>query len=332
MKGNNIKKSKTDFTIFEKWLVGTAICFAIIGLIIFAISIYLFNYNEVYYTLQKINAEKFGNFGSFISGAVGTVWALVSVILFYMTLRLQRKELALQREELELTRNELEGQKVELAKANTFSAIQQFDSKFFQLIGLHNEIKNGINVENRNRTIFRMDKQVGLQFFQRLALLIAVHFYDFFKEESDKLGNEIYEQKLISLYQIAFHQYKSTLGHYFRNLFHIVRIVDENTLLDIKQKKDYIKILRAQLSQYEIVLLSYNGLASYGRQFFPLINRYELLKNIDFELLTAENEYSRIVNPEILIAKYEHLRLVYEEQKKFFENSSKENIRAGGLM
>ncbi len=317
----NTATAKTEFTLLEKLLVGIAISFALFGLLIFISTIFLFNHGEAYSSSNKINSDKFGDFGSFISGAVGALWTLVSVILFYITLRLQRKELALQREELELTRNELRGQKNELEKANVFSAIQQFDNKFFQLIGLQNEIRNGIYIDKTSNSFFNMENESGIQFFQTLSLLMSNLFYRTHKGDN-VFGKDPNEEKLIRIYKKAYHQYKAILGHYFRNLFHIVRIVDENQLLDENQKKDYLKILRAQLSQYELVLLAYNALTNYGEKFYPLINKYELLKNIDFELLTPANYTKKIISPEILTLRYEHLKPVYEEQKRMFENDN----------
>jgi hypothetical protein len=311
-------KKKSEYSTLEKWLIIFAIIFAILGVIIFIVTTILFNHNETYNINEKINSNKFGEFGSFVSGVVGAIWALVSVILFYITLRMQRKELGLQREELELTRNELKGQKIELERANSFSAIQQFDNKFFQMIGLHNEIRNEIFIDEVKNSYFNMENKSGVQFFQQLALMIAKRFY----ETKNIMGSELNEQKLNRVYQKAFHQYKAVLGHYFRNLFHIVRIVDENKLLNDNEKKDYIKILRSQLSQYELVLLSYNGIMPFGVKFYPLINKYELLKNIDFELWTPTNYHIKIVTPSILTSKYPHLIRVFEEQTRIF----KENI------
>lgn len=318
MKNNN--KQKIEFSGFEKFLVGVALIFGILGLIIFIISIFYFKHGETYNNL-KINDEKFGNFGSFISGAVGVLWSLVSVVLFYLTLRLQRKELGLQREELEMTREELKGQKDALEIANKFAALQQFDNKFFQLINLHQEIKNNIKIgAPTNYLDFAMDVTSGIEFFSKIATLISKNFLDTEEIKQHRYGLGFNEDKLIKLYSRAYHYYKSILGHYFRNLYLLVRIVHENSLLTDEQKKDYIKILRSQLSQYELVLLAYNGFSSNGNNFIQLIELYELIKNIDFELFTNAGTKPKIVNPVILTNKYSQLIEPYENQLKVFNS------------
>ena len=77
------------------------------------------------------------------------------------------------------------------------------------------------------------------------------------------------------------------LDHYFRNLYRIVKYVNESPLLsDIHERYQYTSIVRGQLSRYEILWLFYNGLSDYGKdKFKPLIEKYALLKNIRVELL-----------------------------------------------
>ena len=77
------------------------------------------------------------------------------------------------------------------------------------------------------------------------------------------------------------------LDHYFRNLYRIIKFVDESPLLlDIHERYQYTSIVRGQLSRYELLWLFYNGLSVYGNdKFKPLIEKYALLKNIRVELL-----------------------------------------------
>ncbi|WP_206669895.1 putative phage abortive infection protein [Paenibacillus luteus] len=92
------------------------------------------------------------------------------------------------------------------------------------------------------------------------------------------------------------------MAHYFRNLYHIVKIVDESEEIDEGDKYSYIQILRAQLSSYEIVLLAYNGLTEKGEKFKYYINTYFLLHNMD--------SADEVVEPNILKEQYPHLREV----------------------
>ncbi|MBA7551661.1 hypothetical protein ES705_44209 [subsurface metagenome] len=83
------------------------------------------------------------------------------------------------------------------------------------------------------------------------------------------------------------HQYQ--LGHFFRHIFQAVRYIDEQPrwLLSKEMKKDYIKTLRAQMSNYEQALFFINSLSKIGRRWEydndenkKLISDYNMVKNL----------------------------------------------------
>lgn len=82
------------------------------------------------------------------------------------------------------------------------------------------------------------------------------------------------------------------MGHYFRNLYHIVKFVDNS---DLENKKTYTNFVRAQLSSFELVLIFYNCLSDKGSEKFkPLVEEYSLLKNMNTDLVFNQkhlNEY-----------------------------------------
>lgn len=81
--------------------------------------------------------------------------------------------------------------------------------------------------------------------------------------------------------------YSTALGHYYRHIFQTVCFVDKQEDLNDKEKYDYVKMLRAQLSDYEQVLFYYNALSSMGYPWIqangnelPLVIKYRMIKNI----------------------------------------------------
>ncbi|WP_196892140.1 putative phage abortive infection protein [Aureivirga marina] len=74
------------------------------------------------------------------------------------------------------------------------------------------------------------------------------------------------------------------LSHYFRHLNQTIKFVDKNDLLSDIEKYEYIKLLRAQLSQPELEILLYNSLSSHGKSWneepFKFIEKYKLFKNL----------------------------------------------------
>ncbi|PKQ64101.1 hypothetical protein BZG01_15065 [Labilibaculum manganireducens] len=79
------------------------------------------------------------------------------------------------------------------------------------------------------------------------------------------------------------------LGHYFRHLYQAVNYIDSQSsfLFSKDEKYEYIKTLRAQMSNYEQALLFINSLTIMGRDWEYsnkdgkcLISEYNLIKNL----------------------------------------------------
>lgn len=57
---------------------------------------------------SKVKLPETGQVGDFIGGIVGSIWSFAGIILFYLALRLQRREFISQREELKQQKNEFQ--------------------------------------------------------------------------------------------------------------------------------------------------------------------------------------------------------------------------------
>lgn len=165
--------------------------------------------------------------------------------------------------------------------------------------------------------------QIGNERLQGIAYLTKLR-----EELSDALSCLNYRQDEISsknktmlkyivnqLYLDFFLPNVSSLGHYFRHLYHILKYVDESNIDDAKS---YIDILQAQLSNDELYLLSINGISNFGRKkMFPLMNKYSLLENYN-----AKND--------MLIVKL--LSIFYSNNKnKYLMTKKKKIIFIGGV-
>lgn len=210
---------------------------------------------------------------------------------------------------------------------------QNFSTNFFKLIDFHNRL-----VENINTTIINISTEdkpsKGREFFDDLAHRIANDYYcilwqnynspsgnlpisiDLLELAKDKRGKIL----LLTIYDYYFQIHQSDLGHYFRNLYHILRFAERYNI-NHKIKVDHIHILRAQLSNYEILLLSYNGLHQYGAKFHPLIEKYELLKNLNTEENLSPLRTKRIVDLEILTDGYPNFKKFRIEEGDFAQKT-----------
>ncbi|WGQ15037.1 putative phage abortive infection protein [Sphingobacterium faecium] len=95
-----------------------------------------------------------------------------------------------------------------------------------------------------------------------------------------------------------FSGHQSRLGHYYRHMFNLVKHVvkQSNELLSYAEKRRYLKVFRAQLSNHEIVILYYNWLGGYGKAWEDTdrlkrkryFTDYKLLHNLEKSLVMPD--------------------------------------------
>ncbi|TDN97822.1 putative phage abortive infection protein [Sunxiuqinia elliptica] len=248
-----------------------------IGIALFIIGITIFLWNDSHLDISSsIKSEKFGQFGDFIGGLIGSLWAFSGVILFYVALNEQRKDIKINREALKQQISEFELQRVELEETRKIfeqqhetQVYQRFENTFFQLLHNHNEIVNSLDlraIKSHKLT------NTGRDCFKSFYLNFSTELKDI--ETSNKR-----EAEVINSYIETYNKYEADLSHYFRNLYNIIKFIDNS---EIKNKKIYTNFVRAQLSNYELIFLFYNCLSKNGiDKFKPLVEKYSLLKNIN---------------------------------------------------
>ena len=300
----------------------------LIGFILLLLGIIIFIWKDSNFSMnEKIQSEKIAQFGDFVGGIVGSIWALAGVVLFYVALSEQRndfktnrkvlksqtKALKQQIKEFELQREELsETRKVFKTQSKTLKS-QQFESTFFNLVNLHHEIVSSIDLvsyENKPaNSIKEFSEQIGKS-GDRIITTGRDTFVKFRKglknqyknAKNDHEGKEEFEIVNIA-YNEYYQRHQSDLGHYFRNLYHIFKFIKTSK---IGNKLRYTSLVRAQLSNDELVMLFYNSISENGlEKFKPLIEEYHLLKNL---------------NPKTLINKDLHLK--YYKESAFKKNVS----------
>lgn len=218
-----------------------------------------------------------GTFGDMF----GTISALFTGLAFagiIYAILLQRKDLELQRHELSLTREELEGQKNQLQAQNETLTKQTFEGTFFQLIQLHNDIVNSIIVRENEKELSK-GRECFEKYYNHLKMLYTKHTVP----DKEARSKGYYLEIIDSTYSEFFNLYEASLGHYFRNLYNIIKFIKNS---EINNKRTYTNLIRAQLSSYELALLFYDCLSKYGRdKFKPIVEEYALLNNLPQELV-----------------------------------------------
>ena len=240
--------------------------------------------------------DQFGAVNALFSG-LAFAGLIYTIILQRRDLELQRNDLKLQREELALTRKEMEEQTAEFEKQNETLKIQRFESLFYNMLNLQQQIVDGLRydyyddekVSTSIRGSHSLDRKlvkrevVGRDVFRYLFMDVRIYADNRnltgYRGYLRFCGLENYDGTLIPSY----------FDHYFRHLYKIVQFVDSQEF-SFEEKYRYLSFMRGTLSRYELVWLYYNALHPDFYRFKQLIERYSLLKALRRDLLSISKE------------------------------------------
>ena len=233
-----------------------------------------------------------GTMGDYFGGLMNPVVSFATLVVAYAVWKQQR-------EELRHTKVALEDQ------ARTAEQHRQ-EQRFFDLMGLYQETVNSITMVARmsSRSDFPVQysgKEAVAHFFrsgtetaQAIDVFLEYGFYDRKTNQHQSEGLSFPDMTPDSFNKASLDRAWNSeanaafFDHYFRVIFRVLKD-SENLLAD--QHFRYVKLLRAQLSRHELMLIGLNlWLDSEGRKMIPLATRYGLLKHLPPSKLRDELE------------------------------------------
>lgn len=279
MKNKGNSKKNNTFTL-DFW-INLAIFIALIGIICC--------FPAWFTEPGKLDFRNTGQIGDTIGGIMGPFVAIAAAILTFLAFWVQFKANEQQRKDI---------------------ALERFESNLFQLIQIQEEITNNLSFTPTDGA----DRLYGSVFHGRQVFQIL------YREKTFPycgIENGIREKGIISYEE---DKDVNVLDHYFRHLYRVFKFIDEAPIFvnDKNKKYEYACIMRASLSQYELIMLFYNCLSSNGREKFkPLIEKYAIFNNLRVELLATDRE------KELYVSKFQDDYAFYKDENRDMSNEYK---------
>ena len=195
-----------------------------------------------------------GAVGDFFGGSTIGLLSIASIFFIIHTIRIQSTELSLQRNELRLTRNELiETRKVH-QEANHTQLTQRFETTFFNILSLQNEVINNLQIKAGSERILK-GREATAYLYRK--------FSGYYQSPSEKTRVKVAKaptliEKFYPVYNDFIELYGDYLGPYFRNIEILIYSIEKSEFTKL-EKNHYLDILKAQMSKSELKLLFYNS-------------------------------------------------------------------------
>lgn len=173
--------------------------------------------------------------------------------------------------------------KSDSAKQDEFLNTQKFENNLFQMLNLLQSLIKDMDVRvsrgEQKNIIIHTGRDVFSYFykgpFSNECSSCSVAEFAVFSDTPR------YIQQLGRAFDTFYDSKQQDLGHYFRFLYNIFKYIDDSNI-SMTDKIKYSGIVRAQISDYELLLLMYNCLSEHGKPFIKYIQKYKLLDNIPF--------------------------------------------------
>jgi hypothetical protein len=306
---------------------------------------------------DTIKALKIGTDTGFVGDTIGGITnpfiAMAGVIITGLAFYIQYKANQQQRDFFDQEQKDSKKTfKEQLDSQDLQLRLQQFDSRFYEMLRLHREniteleiegydfndrgswIKIGRTIKGRKVfVVIHKELEVILEIYKKLkgsldeeglracyflffsGLDLFKKYYpkeeDFIKKLSSarrkhqspetvaiKIDNVIrkrFDENISLDFNFKpFSGHASNLGHYFRHLFLSVKsIVHSDIITDYGEKMKYLKLLRAQLSNHEQILIFYNWLGHHGEPWENDENKffteYCMIHNLWYDQILQDN-------------------------------------------
>ena len=236
--------------------------YIIITLLFVGMFAYIFKWQHIIHWFDNeyvVNHELLGTYGDFIGGVLGTIFALISILILIRTFNQQRAVTEKNKEQIENQRfNDL-----------FFELLRLYQSEISEICGtiVRERGNEKITINYNNKDFFDFEKEL----LQRA-----------FKPTTSYEGNI---RGAINLYMSFYIKHRTKVAACFRTLYRIYDLLDKSDLRG-NIKNSYLKIIRAQLTDSELFFIRYNAMTYYGANFISYINKYNILKHLPaFELL-----------------------------------------------
>lgn len=185
--------------------------------------------------------EQWGQFGDYIGGVLNPSLAFISVMLVCLTLYSTSRQ----------------------------ASIQSFESVLFELLRFHKDNLAEIKVEYNGGDVY-----VGRD---ALLLYITEVKFNLLNIVDDSLPLDERLERSVNMVYMESDNF-ANVGHYFRNIYHIFKHINDSNYLTASEKTKYAKLVRAQMSSVESGAMLLNGFSTAGKSAKKFIEKYSLLQ------------------------------------------------------
>jgi len=313
MKKNDKKDSKQRSIRRPLYNLGLIVVI-ILSIIFLIISVFLYFrmiFDPTYFNSKgDLNIELASEFGSFFGGLIGTTAGIAGSLLIVLVFLIQNKQAKItQLENIYFKLIDCHNENVKNLTITDYRrknkekilgrrAFVIFKLQIFDCLDLVEELDNEYDNILDNEEIIDIAYMVfyyGLSDkWEEFSKNIYLRYLKKIPEIHSSLLTKVKEKKRIHNINLG-RTNQTSLSAYFRNFSNAIMIIHNTPLLSKKQKYEYVKILRSQLCNSEQLVLYFNVMSRFGKDWNEnnLLQDYSLIKNLPINYIDARYDFRK---------------------------------------
>lgn len=233
--------------------------------------------NLVYSEMEK-------NLGEFISGTVGILFMLTATFFLFVTMAEQRQQMYEARQDNERSRYE----------STYFNMLAMLDN-VMKSVDTNIKMSNTKKIESINEyyRLIKEEYEISKESNAETSKLIQ----ELSKENSCSIRVLKLKESTADIFEKAVKKLNCNVGYFYRYIYNTIMYVEETNIVDDTKKKQYLNILKAQLSDEALALIMYDAISKFGQnkegfnKFHDVLDRLNFLENIQESVLLERCHY-----------------------------------------
>ncbi|MCT7536192.1 putative phage abortive infection protein [Aliarcobacter butzleri] len=244
---------------------------------LFLIPFIVIGFYFLYLNSCPINTDfdKAGKLGDSF-GIINTLFSGLAFIALIITIYLQQQEIKESKEEIQK---------------------QNFETTFFNLIKIHNDVLlnlRHLRINDNKEPFTSYGYEALSNYFEQFKNygVNAIYIYDSISSKEEALENSL-KNRYISSDNCELNLKFLTNLKFIENIYSCLNLIDNANF--IKDKKIYLETLYAQISDEELALIFYytHGIKN---KYKPLLEKYKFFENLDIDLLHNWKDEIKLYN------------------------------------
>lgn len=190
---------------------------------------------------------------------------------------------------IQLQRHAMKQIEMDSRKRDKSEKIRDFENSFFNMLNILQTIIKDMRIGGDGKKLDKEGRAVFTYYYSRFKGECIkkenIELIAFLDKHSFSVNKEM--EKLSRLYKHYFSGRSGNLSHYYRFVYNMFKFIHESAL-EGTEKKKYANILRAQISNYELLMLFYNGNTTHGTRFKEYFNEYAVFDNLPIDKLISD--------------------------------------------